>query len=138
MPLVRVRYNQWFHEVDNLNYACREIVPAELCTEKGRLTPGSIEFFAEPQGRADEMTTDVFVDIEACWYDDREPAEAHSTNIHAALKQLFPGITFAVWVKLVNAGWASDSDDPEFNGDMSMEAAIKRAHWTLTELRTTS
>lgn len=44
-----------------------------------------------------------------------------------ALQQLFPGCGFAVWSKLVIAGWARDNSDPGFDGDMSMEAAVERA-----------
>lgn len=39
---------------------------------------------------------------------------------------IFPDVTFAVFPKLVKAGWSSDTEDPEFDGEMSLEAAIAR------------
>lgn len=139
VPLVNVRYNpERFQEVDNLRIACDEVVPAGLHSDQGQLTPGSIEFFASPKSDHDSMSADVFVDIEAYYYDDREDTEYRSIMIKEALKQLFPGVSFAVWAKLVVAGWASDTPDPEFDGSMSMDAAVQRASFLLTEVRTTS
>ena len=105
---------------------CREIVPAGMNSKMGRLTPGSIEYFPHITSRMG-MTVDVLIEIEAMYYKDRRNLNKRAKNIKAALKKLFPELTFAVWPKLVQAGWASDSTDPEFDGDISMAAAIERA-----------
>lgn len=139
MPLVRVWYNRdTFHEVDNLRIACMELVPAGLHTVQGQLTPGSIEFFTKVSEPGDRLTVDVFIDIEAMYYNDRDQAEARSEAIKNALNGLFPNITFAIWLKLVNAGWASDVHDPDSNvDDMSIKAAVERTRFLLTEIRST-
>lgn len=134
MPLTRAYYRQNAGLIpDHLFEACREIVPAGLWSEMGQLTPGSIEFIAY-RSSSNHLTVDVFVEIEAFAYEDRNNLDERAENIRAALKKLFPQLTFAVWPKLVNAGWAADSTDPEFDGDMSMEAAIARATVKLAEL----
>jgi hypothetical protein len=138
VPLVNVRYNpETFHEVDNLRLACEEIIPAGFYSPAGQLSPGSIEFFAIPRGPHDGMSTDVFIDIEAQFYEDRTNVTKRGQAIADALKEIFPGTTFAIWPKLVIAGWVSDSVDQDSDVDMSMEAALKRASW-LIEIRTTS
>lgn len=128
MPLVRVikQPHAGLYE-DDLFEACREVVPAGLNSPMGPLTPGSIEFDASTSGRHKYLTVDVFLEIEAFSFEDRKNLDERAELIKVALKELFPGVTFAVWPKLVKAGWASDSTDPEFDGDMSMPAAIERA-----------
>lgn len=140
MPLVNVRYNpKRFHEVDNLRIACSELVPAAFHSKEGQLSPGSIEFFALPSEPHDGMHCDVFVAVEAYYYGDREgDLDPRTEQLHKSLKLLFPDTTFAVWAKLVTAGWFSDVPDPDFDGDMSVEAAFGRAYFLLEEIRTTS
>lgn len=134
MPLVKalLRPSADIIEYD-LFLACRHVVPAGYNSPKGRLTPGSIEFDARRGGTDDYLTVDALIEIEAFHYDDREPADDRCETIKAALKELFPDITFAVWGKLVTAGWASDSSDLEFDGDLSMAAAVERVRATLAE-----
>jgi hypothetical protein len=134
MPLVRVWYNSdTFKEVDMLRIACMEMVPAVLNTAQGQLTPGSIEFFAKAAERGDYLSTDVVIDVEAMYYDDRD-AQAHSDAIRHWLNMLIPGPTYAVWVKLVNAGWASDEEDPRSDADMYVGAAYKRAQKCISDI----
>ena len=140
MPLVNVRYNpKRFYEVDNLRIACSELVPAAFHCLEGQLSPGSIEFFALPSESHDSMHCDVFVAVEAYHYEEREhDLDERTKRLHSLLKELFTDITFAVWPKLVTAGWASDVPDLDFDGDMSMGAAFGRAYFLLREIRTTS
>ncbi len=128
MPLVKalLRPGADIAEHD-LFLACRHVVPAGYNSPKGRLTPGSIEFDARRVGHGNYLTVDVLLEAEAFPYKDRDNLDKRTKMIKAALKELFPGVTFAVWPKLVRAGWASDSSDPEFDGDLSMPAAIERA-----------
>ena len=66
MPKVMAYYNpDQFHEIKNLRDVCSQLVPGVLCTQSGRLTPGSIEFFAIPKGPHDSMHCDVLIDVEA-------------------------------------------------------------------------
>ena len=127
MPLVRpiIRPNAPIRATE-LFEACFEIVPAGFNSPMGPLTPGSIEFDSKRTERAKYLTVDVFLEIEAFPYEDRDPQRI-ANDIHDALSELFPGVSFAVWSKPVEAGYASDSDDPLFDGDMSMPAAIERA-----------
>ena len=128
MPLTRALLdpNAKIREYD-LYWALYEIIPAGFHCDEGRLTPGSIEFIPHRVSGSQWLTVDVVLDIEAFPYKERENLDERAKNIKTALKGLFPGVTFAVWPKLVNAGWASDSSDPDFDGDMSMPAAIERA-----------
>ncbi len=131
MPLVRIAHPPRA-DMTALLLACREIVPAGFNSPMGQLTPGSIVFISNPTD-PEGLTVDFFVEIEAFRYQDRENLDERAEAIKAALREVFPDVTFAVWAKLVTAGWASDSIDPEFDGDMSMEAAIKRAQHALGE-----
>lgn len=127
MPLVRIYHVPSLRGVDLYN-ACYEVVPAAFNSEQGPLTPGSIEFFARSLGVGDEISTAAFVEIEAYDYEDRRTnLNERAAMVKDALQQIFPGFGFAVWSKLVIAGWARDNGDPDFDGDMSMEAAIRRA-----------
>ncbi|MEX2033517.1 MAG: hypothetical protein WD889_03110 [Candidatus Colwellbacteria bacterium] len=128
MPLVRVRYVPEFAEqVGDLKKVLRHVVPAGYSSEDGLLTPGSIIFIADPAQSHDELTVDVFVEAEAYFKPKRTDIEERSKLIGEALEEIFPGTTFAVWPKLVNAGWFRRTEDPEFEGDLSMPAAIERA-----------
>ena len=140
MPLVHAHYDPArFHEPANLSIACGELVPAVLNCRDGRLTPGSIEFYPCPKGPNDVMHTDVLIDVEAYHYDSRaRDLDFRTEQLRTALRGLFPDTTFAVWIKLVTAGWSSDVPDPDFDGDMSMSAAMGRVDFLLTEIRTTS
>jgi hypothetical protein len=109
-----------------LRAVCDEIVPAAFNSEQGPLMPGSIEFVLQHVSLA-SLTIDVLLDIEAFDYPDRANIDERCAAIKSALREVFGRYTFAVWGKLVKAGWASDSSDPEFNDDMSMPAAIERA-----------
>jgi len=107
-----------------LQYACEEIVPAGLNSELGRLTPGSIEFISTV---VDNLNIDVIIVIDAVYYEDRAAnIDDRAKEMKEALNATFPGFTFAVFPKLSVAGWSSDTEDPEFNGDMSMASALAR------------
>lgn len=127
MPLVQARFNPATIKPSELFFACREIVPAGMNSPMGPLTPGSIKFCADPTIDPRYIGVDAFIDIEAYDYKDRRPLDDRASLIREALRECFPGHDFAVWPKLVTAGWSSDDSDPEFDGDMSMPAAIERA-----------
>lgn len=127
MPLVQARYVPGKITENELFAACREIVPAGMHSPKGPLTPGSIEFCADPVSNPRHITVDAFLAIEAFNYKDRRDLDYRAAMMRMALSECFGGRTFAVWPKLVTAGWSSDSTDPDFDGDMSMDAAIERA-----------
>lgn len=132
MPLVRIRYfPRLDHRINDLRDACMEIVPAAFNSEKGHLTPGSIEFIADPMGLHDHLTVDVLLELEAFHYNDREDMGDRCDFVRYALKELFPDFSCAVWGKLVTAGWSSPSSDPKFDGDMSRSAALERARATI-------
>lgn len=127
MPLTRTVAWQGGASDEELFIALREVVPAAFNSEEGPLTPGSIEFVPGRVEQSRFLTVACFIEVEALYYKDRENLDERAEAVRAAMKELFPWATFAVWPKLVTAGWASDSTDPEFDGDMSMEAAIDRA-----------
>jgi len=145
MPVVRAYVAPSFKErLDSLQLACEEIVPAGMNSEDGPLTPGSIEFIVHVVESG--LKTDVFIDIEADYHEDRFRATTLSFEegptplpslgiddraelMKDAFNAIFPEeYTFAVYAKLMKAGWSSDVDDDEFTGDMSMEAALER-YW---------
>jgi hypothetical protein len=138
MPLVRVSRRSsgsaMSADSDSLFLACRQIVPAAMNSKEGRLTPGSIEFMVDWADTYLYLTVDIFIEIEAFHYDDRENLDERAESIRAALSDLFPGVTFGVWPKLVKAGYAADSKDPEFDGDLGMPAALERAKRAIVEL----
>jgi hypothetical protein len=112
--------------INELHSACWELVPAGMHSELGPLTPGSIQFVPNVTQRAG-LTVDVFLEIESFDLPDRQNTDDRTKEIKAALTELFPGKTFAVWVKLVKSGYATDGSDPESDEDMSMEVALQRA-----------
>ena len=70
MPVVRAYVAPSFKErLDSLQLACEEIVPAGMNSEDGPLTPGSIEFIVQVVESG--LKTDVFIDIEADYHEDR-------------------------------------------------------------------
>ncbi len=109
---------------------CREIVPAGFHSSQGPLTPGSIHF---AHHISFGLLDNVLLNLEACDVVDRRNLDNRAGRIRAALKEFYPWLTFAVWAKLVTAGYAGDTADPEFDGDMSMTAAIARANETLSK-----
>ncbi len=117
--------------VGHLRPVCQEIVPAALNTKLGKLTPGSIVYIDHTGAEADLGGVDIMVDVEAYDYPDRGPAEQRAEVIRKALEGLFPGYVFAVWVKLLNAGWSSGESEPGLDDDMSMRAAIDRARYAI-------
>ena len=127
MPLVQARFVPGKITADELFVACREIVPAGFNSKMGPLTPGSIEFCADPVSNPSHITVVAFLYIEAFDYKDRRDLDYRAAMIRTALRECFGSRTFAIWAKLVTAGWSSDSTDPDFDGDMSMDAAIARA-----------
>lgn len=128
MPLVKAKIRPGVEiTADSLFLACRQVVPAGMNSAMGRLTPGSIEFDAAFAAKDEYLTVDVFVEVEAFPFEDRENLDERAERIQVALIGIFPGQTFAVWPKLVKAGWASDNTDSEFDGDLSMPAAKVRA-----------
>src|SRR3989344_5151087 len=110
MPLVQVHYEpeavRGLFIVD-LREACKEIVPAAFNSGKGHLTPGSIQFLADPIGPYSELTVDVLLVLEAFHYDDREDMDDRCDFVRHALEELFPNLSCAVWGKLLTAGWSS-------------------------------
>ncbi len=114
--------------VRDIGLACLEVVPSAFNSEEGALTPGSIEFIPFAVPSVGHMTADVVLVIEAYDFADRKAnLDERCEQIKQALEELFPDYSFAVWGKLVCAGWATNSTDADFDGDMSMEAAIQRA-----------
>lgn len=116
--------------------ACCEIIPAGISSAEAPLTPGSIVYLPG-QGLRRHLTVDVFVEIEAYYTVDRfANLDERSATIGRALTDLFQpeGLSFAVWPKLVIAGWWREQPDPAFQGDMSMPAAIERAREDLEAL----
>ena len=135
MPMVRAYVMPHFNQMVTglpvttplqlLQYACEEIIPAGLNSKKGALTPGSIEFI--PTTVDDGLNINVVIDIEAYFYKGRaKNIEKRAKRMKEAFNTIFPDYTFAVFPKLVTAGWSSDTDDPEFDGDMSIAAAVTR------------
>ena len=143
MPMVRAYVMPYFNQrvtfssknmtpLQLLQHACEEIVPAGLNSKQGPLTPGSIEFI--PMTVNDGLNINVVIDIEAYFYEDRladlseryASIEERAEAMKNAFNAIFPDVTFAVFPKLVTAGWSSDTEDPEFDGDMSLDAAIER------------
>jgi len=108
-----------------LKNACAEIIPAGLNSAQGPLTPGSIEFI--PATVEEGLSVDVVISVEAYYFDDRAAdIEERAEVMKIAFNTIFPDVTFAVFPKLLKAGWSSDVADAEFDGDMSMKKAVKR------------
>ena len=136
MPLVKAKIRPGADiTTDDLFLACRQVVPAGINSDMGRLTPGSIEFDAAFAAKDEYLTVDVFLEVEAFPFGDRENLDERAEQIQIALGDIFPKRTFAAWPKLVKAGWASDSTDPEFDGDLSILAAMERARRDIEMLR---
>jgi hypothetical protein len=133
MPLVHAHVGPRFDRAEALKRACWQIVPAAYDTQEGPQGPGSIFFlhyaatYADDMMGPDGMDIDVLLDVEAYDLPDRADTEDRAADIKNALTELFPGYKFAVFLKLVKAGYASDVPDPPFEGDRSMAAAIERA-----------
>ena len=143
MPMVRAFVIPSFNEMSTglpdttsiqlLQYACEEIIPAGLNSKMGPLTPGSIEYI--PTTVANGLSIDVVIDIEAYFYKDRaKNIEKRAKLMKRAFNAIFPNYSFAVFPKLVTAGWSSDTEDPEFDGNMSIEAAVARYKVRATRL----
>ncbi len=127
MPFVLGYYKADEISVVDLKIAYRELVPAAFHSPQGPLTPGSIEARIKKQTEEDDINVGVFTKVEAYDLPDRaENLQERAEMLEAALDELFPGVGFGVWACLVKAGWASDTDDPDFDGDMSMTAAVAR------------
>lgn len=137
MPLVRAYYTPGFYEVRELREACKQIVPAAFYSPMGKLAPGSIRFVSREFNLQDDwIPEDVLIEIEAQWYSDRNVnLEVRVEHLIRALHELFPDATFALWPKLVTAGWATDVPDDEVEVDMSMPVAIARARDAIAALR---
>jgi hypothetical protein len=127
MPFVLGYYKADEISAEDLKIAYRELVPAALHSPMGPLTPGSIKARIKKQTEEDDINVGVFTKVEAYDLPDRaENLQERAEMLEAALDELFPGVGFGVWACLVKAGWASETADPEFDGDMSMDAAIAR------------
>ncbi|MCX6728988.1 MAG: hypothetical protein NTV39_04475 [Candidatus Saccharibacteria bacterium] len=112
---------------DRLLIANNEIVPAALNSPMGPLTPESIEFVPIYVLRRG-LNVDVVIKIEAGFYEDRNANIAkRSKSIEASLRMLLPDTSFAVMTELKEFVWNSQTPDPSFDGDMSMQAAFQRA-----------
>lgn len=136
MPLVQVFANPHTvgedHVKDWFRLALWEIVPSALNSEQGPLTPGSIAYAAAWIENTKGLTVDAFIRVEAFYYDDRAAnLDVRAELIGQAMEELFSGKTFAVWPVLVTAGWYRKQPDPNFDGDMSMPAALNRARHNL-------
>jgi hypothetical protein len=133
MPMVRTYTGdrvKGSNAIWGLMHVCREIIPAAMTCDEVMLTPGSIEFYNQQAvyGCGEYgQDVDVVIDIEASSTPSRSAnRDERATSIMDALHELAPQTTFAVHLKLVDACWLSDANDPDFDGDMSMEAAIER------------
>jgi len=110
-----------------LEIVCRQLIPAVYSTDKHPVTPGSI-VWTPPVTNSNSLEVNVFIESEGYYYPERaEIIEDRAKELRAAFAELFHGYTFAVWPKLVHAGWDADYSDPDFKGDLSMAAAIERA-----------
>lgn len=137
MPMVRAYVHKDFKgPIEELWHLCEEIIPAGMNSKEGPLTPGSIEFIHTVVDFG--LSVDVVIDIEAYYYADRAAnIEERAEDMKLYFNMLLPTVTFAVFPKLVTAGWASDSIDPTFDGDMSLKAAYVRARTEMTYRRAT-
>ncbi len=129
MPLVRATFQN--SQLSTLGYeigeALWELVPSAFNSVQGQLTPGSIVYISQVAGDGSQLTVDVFVEIEAYFYEDRaKNLDERCEKVGLTLEGFFPGFTFAVWGKLVTAGWCREAEDPSFDGDMSLPAAMER------------
>ncbi len=109
-----------------LRHACGEIVPAGMSSPSKPIQPGDIQFVPVAVLMDGSLTVNVLIEIEALWKEDRENVDERASEILGAMKQLFPALTFEIWITLVRAGAAGDSMPQEGDFDMSMEAAIAR------------
>jgi len=136
MPIVRATTSQSFdfncvrdatHTPHTLlQKACEQIVPAGLHTKRRKLVPGSIQYLPA-HAFVGCMTVDATIEIEAQYYWSRRRYHKTAHAIRAALCEVFPDVKFMVVLKLVDAGWSFDpTDTANFEGDMSMPAAIDR------------
>lgn len=121
---------------DELFLACRQLAPAAYTTPRHPVTPGSINFFPH-RVRNEYQGADVVVSCEGFFFHDRAEIidEVKTPLLFGALKSLFPDLTFSNWPKLVQAGWASDVEDAEFEGDLEMAAAVERAQSDIAKFR---
>ena len=137
MPFVKVYTGKKFSDGSSLKNFCEEMVPAALNSEQGPLQPGSVRFIHLVQD--DDPSADVFIDIEAYDFPDRENKYERAGWIKQAFvmfleDQKRPIFTnywkVDVCVKLVSAGFASNVEkivSEEFF-DMSINAAMKRIY----------
>lgn len=125
MPFVETFYKDGVIDSEQFKIALRELVPAAFNSALGPLTPGSIESRNKKQTPEDDFNVDTFVKVEANDFSDRDKDEC-SDALRAGLEEVFPGVSFGVCTELVKMGWSSETPDPEFDGDMSIEAAIAR------------
>lgn len=127
MPMVRAYvHEECIISIEELWHICEQIIPAGMNSAEGPLTPGSIEFIATKVEFG--LGVDVVIDIEAYYYADRAAnIEERAQDMKNYFNMFFPDTMFAVFPKLVTAGWSSDSEDPAFDGDMSLAAAYARA-----------
>lgn len=120
-----------------LRHACEEVIPAGMSTRQEPLNPGSIQFIATEVD--DGLKTDVFIDVQTTYQEDlwANPDEEYvslserTDAMKSALNEIFPDVTFAFWVTLLEGVYVTDNDDEEpFEGDMSMKAALRRYELT--------
>ncbi len=139
MPIVRayvgtdpqsalVKAQTFDNFTDAVYRAVQEVVPSAFNSPEGPVAPGQIEFMAfSVSGKA--LKADVLVEVEAYDFPDRyKNIDRRCKEVKEGLKKIFTGKSFSVWGKLVKAGMAAgDTSVRDYRGDMSMEAAIKRA-----------
>jgi hypothetical protein len=133
--------------LDEVECILGEIIPAALnCTtngpdpDAGRLSPGSIQFDGSYVPNSSH-NNEVAVWIFSNYYPERK-GQLRATDerwlrkcFHAAYGREV-SISFFVMM-LEHTFWTSDVADPEFDGDMSMPAAIERAREALAANRAT-
>lgn len=149
MPNVIARYTDKFVDYCGskkkaksfVKLLCSEIVAAGLHVERqetddpdapiGELTPGAVTVIAKYVSGG--LANDLELEVEALEYPRRvENISERGADILAALhtflfvEELDGPLNVSLFVKLFKGAWLSDTPDPAFDGDMSMDAAIDR------------
>ncbi len=118
--------------IEGIHKAAEEVIPSAFNSAEGPLTSGQIQFIALPISHGN-FGADVLIEVEAYNFPDRQKdIDQRCREIQSALQRVMLGYTFAVWGKLLEAGLApGNTPVRDQQNDMSMEAAIQRAHEAL-------
>jgi hypothetical protein len=117
MPVVRIRLDPVVNASDKFKFTGkmsairRGVAEIIACDEPGGgLVAGDIEVHINDGSPADDNAAEVFVDIEARWYQSREDNLKQRAD---AVRDLIKGLlgpnnplTVGVWLKLVNAAYS--------------------------------